>query len=433
MTTTPAESVAPVTAAGHLRASLITGIVVGFLLRVAGGAIGTLLVFYLNRVVSGTGKIDPSVIAGMTVAYFASEFLLAPVFGTWSDRIGRKPFLLVGPLIAAAAVQLHPLTTLLAVIFVGRILEGLATSATTPGTLGFLSDVTGGNATLRGRAMGLYEMGSLVGIVLGPVLGGMLWDNFERNGLRLASLVHLLAAALVFFLIKESRPHGAEAADDGETKGWRAQLRAYRGLLSLRTLWHFAPAWIAINGVVGLWLSHIGGILSRQKADPTQLLSGGFSGEQVGHISLTFGVAFILGIAFWSNMYGRLRKTNMMLGSIAATFAVCVVLFGINQRVLGPDGGWWLLPLLFAALFVMSGFTPVALAYLADMTEGRVRDRGTVMGLYSVFLALGNVIGAALGAPLINALGFNGLLVGTALLAAIAGAAVVRLRAETGD
>lgn len=432
MTTTSAESAVPVTAAGHLKASLIAGIVVGFLLRVAGGAIGTLLVFYLNRVVSGTGKIEPGVIAAMTVAYFASEFLLAPVFGTWSDRIGRKPFLLIGPLIAAAAVQLHPLTTLLAVIFVGRVLEGLATSATTPSTLGFLSDVTGSSATLRGRVMGLYEMGSLVGIVLGPFLGGTLWDNFGRDGLRLAALVHLLAAALVFFLIKESRPHGAEAAD-GETKGWRAQLRAYRGLLSLRTLWHFAPAWIAINGVVGLWLSHIGGILSREKADPAQLLSGGFSGEQVGHISLAFGIAFILGIAFWSNLYGRLRKTNMMLWSIAATFAVCVVLFGINQRVLGPDGGWWLLPILFAALFVMSGFTPVALAYLADMTEGRVRDRGTVMGLYSVFLALGNVIGAALGAPLISAFGFNGLLIGTALLATIAVAAVLRLRGETGD
>ncbi|MDQ2808906.1 MAG: MFS transporter [Chloroflexota bacterium] len=424
---------------GHLNTSLIAGIVVGFLLRVGGGAAGVLLVFYLNRVVSGTGKIDPAVIAWLTVAYFASEFLLAPIFGSWSDTIGRKPFLLVGPLIAAFAVQIHPLTTILAVIFFGRVLEGLATSATTPGTLGFLSDVTAGSPALRGRVMGLYELGSLLGIVLGPFLGGRLWDAFGRDGLRLVSVFPLLAALLVFLFIRESRPvpvPDAEAVSDAartHTPGWGERLRAYRGLLALPTLWRFAPAWIAINGVVGLWFSHASGLLSRATADPTQLLSGGFAGEQVSNIFLAFGVAFMVGIAFWSNLYGRLRKTDLMIWSVGGTFAVCVVLFAINMRLLGPAGGWWLLPFLFAAIFVESGFTPVALAYLADITEGRVQDRGTVMGLYSVFLALGNVIGAGIGAPLINTFGFNGLLIGTALLAAVAGAAVFNLRRTTGD
>lgn len=437
-TPTHAPSAATGLAAG-LNASLIAAIVVGFLLRVGGGAAGVLLVFYLNRVVSGTGKIDPAVIAWLTVAYFASEFLLAPIFGSWSDTIGRKPFLLIGPLIAALAVQIHPLTTILAVIFFGRVLEGLATSATTPGTLGFLSDVTAGSPALRGRVMGLYELGSLLGIVLGPFLGGRLWDAFGRDGLRLVSVFHLLAALLVFLFIRESRPVHATAHDAVagaariHTPGWGERLRAYRGLLALPTLWRFAPAWIAINGVVGLWFSHASGLLSRATADPTQLLSGGFAGEQVSNIFLAFGVAFMVGIAFWSNLYGRLRKTDLMIWSVGGTFAVCVVLFAINMRLLGPTGGWWLLPFLFATIFVESGFTPVALAYLADITEGRVQDRGTVMGLYSVFLALGNVIGAGIGAPLINAFGFNGLLIGTALLAAVAGAAVFNLRRSTGD
>jgi len=442
--TTQTETAPPAAApglAGNLNTSLIAGIVVGFLLRLGGGAAGALLVFYLNRVVSGTGKIDPAVIAWLTVAYFASEFLLAPIFGSWSDTIGRKPFLLVGPIIAALAVQIHPLTTILAVIFFGRVLEGLATSATTPGTLGFLSDVTAGSPALRGRVMGLYELGSLLGIVLGPFLGGRLWDAFGRDGLRLVSVFHVLAALLVFLFIRESRPVPAAAAapDTGtgvartHTPGWGERLRAYRGLLALPALWRFAPAWIAINGVVGLWFSHASGVLSRATADPTQLLSGGFNGAQFSNIFLAFGVAFMVGIAFWSNLYGRLRKTDLMIWAVGGTFAVCVVLFAINMRLLGPTGGWWLLPFLFAAIFVESGFTPVALAYLADITEGRVQDRGTVMGLYSVFLALGNVIGAGLGAPLIHLFGFNGLLIGTAVLGAVAGAAVLNLRRSTGD
>ncbi|MGI8588762.1 MAG: MFS transporter [Chloroflexia bacterium] len=429
-----AATPAPRTLAEHLNASLISAIVVGFLLRAAGGATGILLGFYLNRVVSPP-RIDPAIVAALTAAYYAAEVVLAPVFGSWSDRIGRKPFLLAGPIIAGVAVQLHPLTTILFVIFIGRILEGLATSVTTPGTLGFLSDVTGGHPALRGRVMGLYELGTVLGIVVGPALGGRLWDAFERNGLRFVSLLDLAAALLVMLYIRESRPvTQADATPAGRTLTWPERFGAYRGLFQIRRLWDFAPAWIAINGVVGLWFTHADKLLSRVGRDPVQLLQGGWTGTQVSNMFLGVGLAFLLGIAFWANLYARLRKTNIMLAAICGTFVVVLALFGINMQVLpGPLGQWPLVPIFLAALFFESGFTPVALAYLADITESRVKDRGTVMGLYSVFLALGNVIGAALGAPFISAFGFNGLLIATAILASVAAAAVLNLRRNTGD
>jgi MFS family permease len=423
----------PGAAPPRITGSLIAAIVVGFLLRCAGGAAGVLLGFYLNRVVSPP-SVDPGVVAGLTVAFFASEFLLAPVFGSWSDRIGRKPFLLVGPAIAAVAVQIHPLTTLLFVIFFGRILEGLATSATTPGTLGYLSDVTAGSSALRGRVMGLYELGTVLGIVLGPALGGRLWDAFARDGLRLVSLLDVAAALLVLFFIRESRPARAPvAAEPAPAKRWTARFGAIRTIAETPTIWRFAPAWIAINGVVGLWLSHVDKLLSRSVPDPVQALQGGWSGAQVSNVFLVFGAAFMVGIFFWSNLYSRLRKTNIMLWAVGGTFGVCATLFGINMRLLpGPWGEWPLLPVLLACLFVMSGFTPVALAYLADVTEGQVQSRGAVMGLYSVFLAVGQALGAVLGAPFIGAFGFNGMIMATLILTTVAGAAVLNLRRATG-
>ncbi len=422
--------------AERLNSSLIAGIIVGFLLRCAGGASGVLLGFYLNRVVSArSGAIDPSVIAILTAAFFTVELLLAPVFGSWSDRIGRKPFLLAGPIIAGIAVQIHPLTTLIWVITFGRILEGLSTSATTPGTLGFLSDMTSGHVSLRGRVMGLYELGSLLGIVLGPAVGGQLWDLFHRNGLRMVSLLDLAAALLVIFFIRESRPVTATTGlASAAGKAWRTQVSAFGALLRLPRLWQFAPAWIAVNAVVGLWFSHIAPLLSRTHRQPPQLLVGGWTGEQVGLVFLGFGLAFAGGIWFWSRLYGRMRRTDMMLWSLGGAVVTCLALFGINMQVLpGPLGQWPLVPILFAGLFVESGFTPVALAYLADITEGQVENRGTVMGLYSVFLALGQVLGTAIGAPFVSAFNFNGVLLATGLLILVAGAAVIHLRQTTGD
>src|SRR5436190_10038566 len=106
---------------------------------------------------------------------------------------------------------------------------------------------------------------------------------------------------------------------------------------------------------------------------------------------------------------------------------------GINNQVLpGSLGQWPLVPVLILGVLLMSGFTPVALAYLADISEARVEHRGAVMGLYSVFLGIGQFAGAAAGGLFIVGMGFNGVILMTALLAVLAGSAVLYLRARHG-
>ena len=46
----------------------------------------------------------------------------------------------------------------------------------------------------------------------------------------------------------------------------------------------------------------------------------------------------------------------------------------------------------------MSGATPAALGLLADITESYPADRGAIMGLYSVFLGVGQILGALVSA-----------------------------------
>ena len=65
-------------------------------------------------------------------------------------------------------------------------------------------------------------------------------------------------------------------------------------------------------------------------------------------------------------------------------------------------------------------FTPAALAYLAEIAEEQAQDRGSVMGVYSVLLSLGQLSGTALAGPFAERAGFNGLITLTGLLCLIA-------------
>ena len=67
-----------------------------------------------------------------------------------------------------------------------------------------------------------------------------------------------------------------------------------------------------------------------------------------------------------------------------------------------------------AGLFVLAGATPAAVGLLADMSERFPADRGAIMGLYSVFLALGQIVGSLIGGSPRNGAGIDGLLIATA-------------------
>jgi MFS family permease len=82
-----------------------------------------------------------------------------------------------------------------------------------------------------------------------------------------------------------------------------------------------------------------------------------------------------------------------------------------------------------AGLFVLAGATPAALGLLADVSEGFPNDRGAIMGLYSVFLAVGQIIGSLIGGAAADLHGIDGMLVATLVMLGIAIVPLSRLRA----
>ena len=76
---------------------------------------------------------------------------------------------------------------------------------------------------------------------------------------------------------------------------------------------------------------------------------------------------------------------------------------------------------MIVGIFIESGFTPAALTYLAEIAEEQAQDRGSVMGVYSVLLSVGQLAGAAIAGPFAaGGRAFNGLIILTGLLCLIA-------------
>jgi predicted MFS family arabinose efflux permease len=103
--------------------------------------------------------------------------------------------------------------------------------------------------------------------------------------------------------------------------------------------------------------------------------------------------------------------------------------FGLNHAI-----GWGvaaqvgLAAVAAAGLFVMAGATPAALGLLADISESHPGDRGAIMGLYSVFLGLGQIIGALASGTAADWAGIDGLLLASLVLLVIAVLPIHRLR-----
>ncbi len=168
----------------HSTRSITANIISTLLLRIASRISFVLLGFYLGEHFGSA-----TAVALVLESFYISELALAPVIGSLSDRLGRKPFLVLAPVLGAvaalcllAASQFYPhpdgkhvdvhLLILLGLVMLGRLLEGATTALNTPASLGYITDVTTGSEKLRTRVMTAFEVATVGGLALAIPLGG---------------------------------------------------------------------------------------------------------------------------------------------------------------------------------------------------------------------------------------------------------------------
>src|ERR1035437_1912681 len=411
--------------------SIVSMLAATFVLRVSTSITAGLLVFFLKELTRSSGG-GQGATATLHARLFTPELTGAIAFGIRADRYGRKVIMLLGPIFGSVAVLMTGMTTAMTVLFVTRLLEGSSTAASIPSTLGFIAAETADDEALRGRVVSLFELVSLGGMLaVGPALSGILWDALGRPAFFLNCGLYLVALALYAYGVSEvPRDKAAElsARHEGSATG---EIGRYWRIATSRSVLLFAPTWLAINAVLGLWANQAPLLLTGNKHDPSQFLMQGASPTAIGIGEAVFAVFLGLGLLFWGTVYARFRRTTLLLCGVVAFVVLTVDVLAINHY------GGGSLPLLcilvvvgLFALFMLSGATPAALGLLADVSEGFHEDRSAIMGLYSVFLGLGQVLGALVGGIAASWKGIDGLIVATGVLLAIGMVALLNLRAQ---
>lgn len=134
----------------------------------------------LIREVTHSPDVAPYV-GWMAVLYAVMQFVFAPVLGTLSDRLGRRPVLLVSLAGAAINYVVMALAPQFWMLRLGRAVAGL-TSANMSVATAYITDITPGEQ--RARRLGLMGTMFGAGFVIGPVLGGVLGEQWGAAALR---------------------------------------------------------------------------------------------------------------------------------------------------------------------------------------------------------------------------------------------------------
>ena len=412
-----------------------------FTLRFSTGLTGSMLAFYLAHLdTHGGPAVDGKIVGLYAATFYVSELVLSPLFGILSDRYGHHRIMVYGPVFGAIAVVLTGLTptllflgaaAVLLLLGVTRILEGASSAASVPSILGFIAVATAGNEVLRGKTAARFEAATLAGLGVGAILGGKVLEFFDDRGVPAAAFFLNAAIYGISFLIYRfgvTDPAGEEDAIAGE----HVRVNRYLELIRTSHVWLLAPTWIAINAAIGVWLSQ--SLFQLSKGDtrfPDQVLMGGFTVNQITIGAIVVAGIFGAGLIYWGNRFKALRRTTIIgygiLGGAALTISGLVV----NHL-------WTALPLLAAVavlvagagLFVLAGATPAAIGLLADMSERFPSDRGAIMGLYSVFLALGQITGSLIGGVAADWRGIDGMFIATLVLLGVAVVPLAQLRAQ---
>ena len=153
--------------------------------------------FYMENLGAGGRELG-----WLTAVYALTQTICAPFWGVLSDRIGRKPILSIGMIGYAVSLFLFGLASSFWTLFIVRALSGILSSATSVASLAYVGD----SSTEEERSKNMSQLGATmsVGIMIGPLLGGVLAGYSLSLPFFTGAAISLIAFILIVTLLPES-------------------------------------------------------------------------------------------------------------------------------------------------------------------------------------------------------------------------------------
>jgi MFS family permease len=282
----------------------------------------------------------------MIAVYSLVSFILSPFWGAFSERVGRKPVMVVGIVGYGFSFFLFGLfLDHLVMLYVSRILSGAFAGATIAVAMAYMADITSDEERTKG--MGLIGMSIGLGFIFGPGIGGLLTIGgnyalpfYTAAGLSLLTMVFCIAFVQESLTAARKAERAAqlqaEAVKQGAQKPsrWAAFQGSARYLYVLTFLATFVLA--GLEGTLQLFQMEKIGVTPAQMGSmfflsgvAGALIQGGFiqrymkKGDEVRYMIVGFalcGVSFVL-LLFTSNL-------------LTATIYLCI--FGIGNSLIRP-------------------------------------------------------------------------------------------------
>ena len=322
----------------------------------------------------------PFEIGLLVSSYSWMQFFFSPIFGSLSDKYGRRPILFFSIIGSGLGYLMIGLAGTLWMVFAGRVLGGI-TGANLSTAQAYIADVT----TLENRAkgMGLFGMAFGFGFIMGPAMAGILSKFGHEVPFFVAAGLSFANALLLYFILPETRKFGEAVT---EKKGRITELleSVKDSRFAVITLEYFllVMAFSMMTTAFPLYTGH----------------SFGYDAEQTGYVLAYVG---LLAVIMQGGLLGKLAQKFGEANLVVVGCSLLVLSFVAVPFVSKDSYG--LLGLLAGAgcFAIGNSISSPALTSLASKAAGEF-DQGKALGVMQSAASLARAIAPTVTGILLN-------------------------------
>ena len=340
----------------------------------------------------------------LMTSYSAAQFLFSPVWGSLSDRIGRRPVLMVGLVGNTVFFTMFGLANTLAIALAARFMAGVF-NGNLAVARAYIGDVS--SPQQLATRMGLIGAAFGLGFTFGPFIGGELsdpaarWDFFQDTifdthpyllPCAVASLLSLFSLAVAYRSLPESLP--LEQRSKSDSQPWMTNMAQImkNSASMLRSQNVSLIIWVSMLFTFGFTIMHAVFILYTEM-DPA---NGGlaFSEADNGRIFAMIGISGIFTQAILIGPLTRRFGSRRLLPFASALAGLGLVLVPYTQA----ENAWVQILLVAFLISVGNGiFQPSSSSFLTRIAKENGYELGVVMGAQESLGAFARILGPLTG------------------------------------